>query len=623
MHQRHCRIKEFIPQATAGQLADILRKRFADRMDQNPSEEEVRSWKNSLGAFADAIDGVGMDEAWIILEYQLPLASTRIDAMVVGSDQNSKQNAVLLEFKQWDRCQVTDSPDLVQIGIGEALHPSAQVRGYRQYLEDAHSAFSTNSVFASSCAYLHNVKTIGSSSFYDVRYAELLDDSPIFCLENVNELARFVGEPTRFGASADLVNSVLKGKYLPSKKLLDHVADSIAGYEPWKLLDDQRVTFAKIFEKVEKARTSDQKCVFVVKGGPGTGKSVIALQVVGAAARKGYNVVHATGSKAFTINLRGIVNKPATFRYFFNLANLSKNSLDLTVCDEAHRLRQRSDQGRFKVISDRPQEQDIIDASKIAVFLMDDQQSVRANETGSIANILAYAQSQNVPAELIELTTQFCMAGSDSYFRWIQYVFGFSENRALAWKRNHEYDVRIFDRVEDMESALKSQMTESNSARLVAGFCWEWSDPLADGYLVPDVKIGSWARPWNKKPRDMWRTRSGADPLSRHPYKLWATMPASFDEVGCIYSAQGFEFDYVGVIVGADLKWDESSHSWQADLSKNSDAGFKNGVRGKPELAAEKLRQVYRVLSTRGMKGTYFYFLDEATQRHFEQAGAV
>lgn len=618
MHLYDCRLDTFIPLATSGQIADILRARFVDRLEENPSESERNSWRNSLGAFADTIDGVGMDDAWIILEYQLPLSSARLDSMIVGTDQAARKRAVVIEFKQWDRCDVSRVPDAIRIMGTELLHPCAQARGYRQYLEDAHSAFSDGGTYLSSCAYLHNVRSIRGSNFFDERYAELLQDTPAFCVDNVDDLAPFVGEQTRFGASADEVESILSGSYRPSKKLLDHVVQAIDGYEPWTLLDEQQVVLNAIMAEIEEARAEGGKRVIIVTGGPGTGKSVIAVQVVGAAARKGYGVVHATGSKAFTTNMRGIVGRSEMFRYFNSFTKARADSIELMVCDEAHRLRESSGT-RFRPRGDRPQVGEIVDAARVSVFLLDQNQSVRKNEVGSVRLIEEYAVSEGIPLSMYDLRTQFRCAGSDSYIRWVDHLFGFARNRSLAWKAQDDYEVRTFDQVQDLEYALISKVGEGCSARLVAGFCWPWSDPYPNGSLHPDVVVGGWRRPWNRKPRDMWRNRGNAEPPDRHPYKIWATQPEGFDQVGCIYSAQGFEFDYVGVIWAPDLGWDPVSGGWIAHLAENEDVAFKRGLVSDPELAVQKLCQIYRVLSTRGMKGTYFYFLDDATRQHFER----
>lgn len=618
MHLYDCRLNEFIPQATSGQIADVLRQRFTTRLDIRPSESEVRSWRNSLGAFADAVSGLGADDSWIVIEYQLPLSSSRIDCMLLGSDARRWKNTILFEFKQWDRCLPSYVPEVVLVGGAEMLHPCAQVRDYRHYLADAHSAFAKDDVLLHSCAYLHNAKSRMESGFFAPEYSTLLEDSPAFCIENVDDLVEFIDRRVSSGASPDFVETVLKGGYQPSKKLLDYLSDAIAGYEPWRLLDEQHIVFNKIMADVDATTRDGQKKVIIVTGGPGTGKSVIAVHVLGAAARKHFNVVHATGSKAFTTNLRGIVGRQQPFRYFNSFTKQAPNSIDLIVCDEAHRLRESSG-SRWSPGTGRPQVGEIIDSALVSVFLLDRQQSVRANEVGSVSLIESYARQNGIETSEYDLATQFRCAGSESYIRWVEYALGLSPNRSLAWQRNNEYDVAIFDRVEHLESALRNRIAEGSSARMVAGFCWPWSDPQPGGYLVPDVSIGTWQRPWNRKPRDMCRGRGSPEPPERHPYTIWATQPEGFDQVGCIYSAQGFEFDYVGVIWGADLKWNQGHNSWAIDLRKNEDIGFKRGLTRDPSATREKLKHIYRVLSTRGMKGTYFYFLDPSTRQYFER----
>lgn len=617
MHLYDARVDHFIPHATAGQIADTLRTRFRDRLDQNPSESEVRSWEQSLGSFADAITGKGLDESWIILEYQLPLASTRIDCMVVGTERDSKGNAVLLEFKQWDRCRPTRVQGVIDLGGIEHLHPSAQVQAYRNYLRDTHPAFEDSVVGLSSCAFLHNVREEVGSGFYDPQYADLLRDSPAFTAQSVEGMCQYVADRTYDGAPRELIDTILRAQYRPSKALLDHVASSIESYEPWQLLDVQLLTYNKILAEIEQARRTGQKKVIVITGGPGTGKSVIAIQVVGEAARRRYNVAHATGSKAFTTNLRGIIRREAPFRYTHNFRDTLPDAVDLVVCDEAHRLRIKTQFGA-RMYSSRPQAEEIMDAAKVAVFLLDQQQSVRANEAGSVWAIQNYAESQGIPVSRYDLDTQFRCAGSDSYIRWVEYAFGLASEPSTAWLRNNDYEVRIFTDVAEMEVALRTRRDEVNSARMVAGFCWEWSDPRPDGSLVPDVVIEDWKRPWNAKPPEMWKQRKTTPKPEHHPYTIWANEPGGFNEVGCIYSAQGFEFDYVGVIVARDLLWDPDRNVWKANLAASKDSAGKSGLTHDPKLALEKLAHTYRVLSTRGMKGTYFYFLDDATRKHFE-----
>lgn len=200
-------------------------------------------------------------------------------------------------------------------------------------------------------------------------------------------------------------------------------------------------------------------------------------------------------------------------------------------------------------------------------------------------------------------------------------MLGLSPNRSMAWKTGEEYDLRLVDDIYELEAMLRAKTLQGSTARMVAGFCWEWSDPRPDGTLVEDVVVGTWSKPWNRKPREMWRGRRGsAESPARHPYTIWATQDEGFEQVGCFYSAQGFEFDYVGLIWGGDLRWDGGSNRWVADMRQSKDVGFRMGL-GREGAAVEKLKQIYRVLATRGMKGTYIYCLDRTTRDYIDRMG--
>lgn len=266
--------------------------------------------------------------------------------------------------------------------------------------------------------------------------------------------------------------------------------------------------------------------------------------------------------------------------------------------------------------------------------MLDGARSVRGDEVGSVDLIEGYAVQHGIPVSKYDLSIQFRTSGSESYINWVDSVLGLNKSSSMVWKTENEYGVKVFDRVEGMEEALRAKVALGASARIIAGFCWPWSDPVKDRALqawpdprgdyslYPDVTIGSWARPWNRKPRDMWKVKGSAEPPDRHPYVIWASEPEGFDRIGCIYSAQGFEFDYVGVIIGSDLRWSPVGKYWTVDLRANKDVGFKNGVSSDGTVALEKLKHIYRELCTRGMKGTYFHFTDPATRDHFLECGA-
>jgi hypothetical protein len=336
------------------------------------------------------------------------------------------------------------------------------------------------------------------------------------------------------------------------------------------------------------------------------------------AQRDGRIVAHATGSKAFTTNLRALTSgAQAMFRYFFELrpSKVDENTLDVLICDEAHRIRKTSNH-RFTRKSERsglPQAEELVRAAKVSVFFLDQLQNVRPDEIGSISVIEEAAIRVGAKVYKQPLDAQFRCNGCPQYVRWASALMSASPVQAGGWLGAGDYDLRVFDRVGAMEQAILELHRAGNTARLAAGFCWEWSDPADDGTLVPDVVIDDWSRPWNEKAPDQWKgKKKGTSPRpDRHPYVLWATQPVRVRDVGCIYSAQGFEFDYFGVILGNDLVWREGT-GWVASRDASHDPGIRRAKLAQSEMLA-LLQQSYRVLLTRGMLGTFVYSTDWET----------
>ena len=333
------------------------------------------------------------------------------------------------------------------------------------------------------------------------------------------------------------------------------------------LLDEQRVAFESVLAAARDGYHDAKKSVVLVQGGPGTGKSIIALHLVGELAKRGFNAMHATGSKAFTENMRRVVGSRAgqsQFRYFNQFGNADANDVDVLILDEAHRLRETS-ASRFTPKAKRtdlPQVDELIKAAKTTVFFIDDYQTVRPNEVGSTQLILEAAERNGADVSTFELETQFRLAGSKAFLQWVDGTLGLTETANPIWDAEREaFDFRIVDSVEQLDALIRSKADEGHSARLTAGFCWPWSNPNADGTLVPDVKVGAWQMPWNAKP-DAGRLAPGIPPSN-----FWASDPNGLNQVGCVYTAQGFEFDYVGVIWGRDLRWDPATNDWIGDPS--------------------------------------------------------
>jgi uncharacterized protein len=604
---------EFIERTNDSTLPQTLEHNFARFMGHRPSTSEVRSWQNSLFHLATTLRQAEVDEAGVIIEYRLPASSKRLDAMIVGPGADAADRAVIVELKQWScgfRSGIEDCVVLDDAGrTGYHLHPSSQAAQYAEYLRGYHTAFygagGLQPLPLLACSFLHNANSRTCGELLDPEFASLLAESPLFTADMRDQLGQFVHDKVGVGDGREALERVLNSKYMPSRRLLDNAASMIEGNPVFTLLDEQQVVLNIVNTKLREMSKVSTDAVILVLGGPGTGKSVIAVRLLAELAREGRNVVHCTGSKAFTTNLRAQVGRPAStlFKYFSAFVDSEPKSIDVLIADEAHRIRATSNT-RFSKKSTKPQVNEMMDAAKLSVFLLDHHQVVRPGEVGTPQLIREAAQANDVDFFEIELKGQYRCSGSESYLRWLDNVLALDGDPDLSWK--DEYEFQICAGPEELEGLILKQAGSGFTARLVAGFCWPWSKPQPDGSLVPDVVVGDWHRPWNRKEK-------GGEPPGRHPYTLWATQPQSVGEVGCIYSAQGFEFDYCGVVFGNDLVW-RSDH-WEAVKQNSCDRIVKTSAD-----MERNLRNTYRVLLSRGMRGTSVFFLDDETRRHFEEA---
>lgn len=611
---------QFIQDTIQNQIAEKLKSGFYGYYGFNPSEGEIRSWQNSLRAFSNTVQYSNLHDHGIILEYQLPLTSKRLDCLISGKDAENTDNAVIIELKQWDRCEPSDSENEVMTWLNgslrDILHPSVQVGQYKMYLEDTHTAFydDSNPVSLNACSYLHNYHFNENDVIFDPKFNETIKQYPVFTADDVDKLKDFLQGKLERGNGLEVLKRIENSKYRASKKLMNHVGNIIKGNSGYILLDEQKVVYDRVLTEAVKGFHNRKKSVVIIKGGPGTGKSVIAINLMADLLLKGYNSQYATGSRAFTETLREVIGRRGAiqFKYFNSYMEAGDNEIDVIICDEAHRIRKTSN-NRYTPVSkksDLTQVDELIRASKVCVFLIDDRQVVRPGEIGSTKYIKESAEKNNCKViEFDELETQFRCNGSDGFINWVNNTLGIKRTANPIWTENEQnFEFRIFDTPESLEDAIREKADTGFSARMTAGFCWEWSNANKDGSLADDVVIDDFKRPWNAKPE--------AKKLARGIPKatLWAHDPNGINQIGCIYTAQGFEFDYVGVIFGNDLVYDFDNQHWKGDRTKSADGTVK---RSKEEFI-DFVKNTYRVLLTRGMKGCYVYFVDKDTERFFK-----
>ncbi|MFG3696356.1 DNA/RNA helicase domain-containing protein [Micromonospora sp. NPDC047620] len=575
-------------------------------------EPERESWRSSLPVLARHLCELGFSDLDALVEYQLPRSSQRIDVILAGAEPTTLRPAYLvLELKQWSEAERYDEVGCLLRARWTSkplLHPSVQVEAYCSYLVDHLERLREWPEAVHGMAYLHNAT------------ADSIPDRPLprtyrnmlYTPDRAERLPGYLA--ARFSRVRDgrAAQRLLTSPVRQSARLLATAADEVGNRGHFVLLDKQREAYELVMRAVRWADAGRRKRVVIVSGGPGTGKSAIALDLFADLLRKGRQVNHATGSKAFTRTLQLYAREQPLhpsqrsdrlFKYFMNFTTGRKNGLDVLICDESHRIRERTTRGNWR--APRPQVQELIDAAKVPVFLLDDHQIVRPDEVGSVAAIREAAERLDLEVDDVTLGAQFRCGGSPRYERWVRCLLGLENADPHRWIGDENFRLGLANSPEEMESILRHRNDQGETARISAGFCWPWTLQARNGRLAPDVRIGAWARPWNA--------------FEEHPppgipsSSYWATDPGGFRQIGCIYTAQGFEYHWSGVILGPDLVVRGGRFVTRAGELRDSKLVSRDG-RIKAKNPDRLIRNAYKVLLTRGLFGTLLYSVDPETQ---------
>jgi uncharacterized protein len=602
---------EVASRALAGSLYFELTDNFAHVHGRSPSPFEARSWERSIPALMAALKEAGLGQVEVLLEYGLPLTSKRADAILAGEHPTTGEPSyVVIELKQWSSAAPDDEePTLCRVDAyaRPVLNPIEQVRGYCDYLVQFNGALDGHSGRVAGAAYLHNATEFGVAGLREV------GQSTRACLFTGDRRGDFLGFLRSRLAPAPGVRAadeLMQARVGPSKQLISVAAQEVREREQFVLLDEQRVAYEQVLSAVRKAHRADRKTVVVISGGPGTGKSVIALSLLGELYRQGRRALHATGSQSFTTTMRKVVGARKRevqnlFKYFNSFMTAEPNDIDVLICDEAHRVRETSANRytRAQHRTGKPQIEELLDAARVPVFLLDEHQVVRPGEMGTVEEIKSVAAAKGLQCEVVSLDSQFRCGGSDAYQRWVLRLLGLESGGPVVWEPDGRMQLDVVGSPAELEASLAARRASGYGARMTAGYCWRWTRQIPPGQALPeDVTIGDWARPWNVYgPRSV----NGAPPAA-----LWATDPAGFGQVGCVYTAQGFESDWNGVIIGPDLVW--RGDRWITDRTQSRDPVFSKST---PDDDVDRLiRNTYKVLLTRGMAGTAIYSTDPETR---------
>ncbi|MGK8487083.1 DNA/RNA helicase domain-containing protein [Nocardia asiatica] len=600
---------EVLALARRGELVAAI----ADGAGKKGNRGERRAWQASLPILARVLHQAKLRDVAMLIECSLPGSTARADVILAGvHPETGADNYIVVELKQWSHADVGWDSDRIVWTLytqGDHLHPVEQVRGYCKYLRNDVTVLQDRPEALHGVAFLHNAKKQFVEPLFNLKPDQF---GRLFTRDQRQEFIEYLRSqlaPESGKSAADrLLNSMIQPRttLLSSTTAALHTADE-------SLLENQRLAFEAVMSRIELSHSSHQKTVVLVTGGPGSGKTILALTLLQHLREQGRGVRYATGSEAITRTMRRVYGKQEPdlekqITYYKSLTTMQKEWLQVVICDEAHRLRRTStDRFTKKALrGSRPQIDELINAAEVPVFLLDENQVVRPDEVGTIAHIRDHAARAGAAVFQIDLDGQFRCGGSAAYDEWVLNLLGLRAFGPMPWKDDDHFVVRVARSPQQMEDFLRSKITPTVSARITAGYCWDWTpNPDADGTLVPDIKIGDWSKPWNK-----YKDTIGG-PNDPPPSWLWAHDPRGFEQVGCIYTAQGFEFNWAGVILGPEILVEDGRLVIHRDANKDKQLKRKHLYDEDFDLL---IRNTYKVLLTRGMEGVVLYAVDKDTQ---------
>lgn len=597
-------------------ISDKILEKLREKNIGGGSASEFRSWQNSLGFMRNVLDDPQIpNDADIAIEYQIPRTSKRVDFIISGADNNNSNNVVIVELKQWDKAEKVDDDMRCSVkaftgGANRIVpHPSYQAYSYASFIRNSSEQIEEENISIKPCAYLHNYENQFVSELDDGIYKIWYEEAPFFTKSQAPELREFIKKfISQKSSSGDLLYKIDNGRIRPSKSLQDCLALLMDGNEEFLLLDDQVVAYDMCKVIMNQCLKDMKKRTVIIQGGPGTGKSVLAVNLLNEFVNKGYNASYCTKNSApreaylsllAKSDLKKRVNIKQLFRSPFGLCKAPKNFYDCLIVDEAHRLVKKM----YGDFSGENQVKECINASLFTIFLIDEDQRITTKDIGSISEIKHWANELNsyvVEREETKLVSQFRCNGSDHYIQLINNILQNSELVDVDLTEIN-FDIQVFDNPNEWREALREKNNINNKARMIAGYCYDWDVKHKRGDYDIYLEDGFKAK-WNLE----------GD-------KIFAINPKSFEEVGCIHTTQGLEFDYVGVLIGKDLRYDRDLGTVIADKTQISKDDKSSGIRSASDDVAEKLiKNTYKTLLTRGQKGCYIYCEDVALREYIK-----
>lgn len=592
-------------------IEERILSNLKQKLNKNVAPNEIRSWTNSLIHMKEVLDDASIpDNVGVAIEYKIPNTSKRVDFIVSGYSDSHKPTVLIIELKQWESAtKITSKDGIVETylnqSIRETTHPSYQAWTYATLIKEYNENIRHDDIEIIPSAFLHNYKQEDPEDLLDLQFKKYIDSAPVFFKHDKQKLREFIKKYIHIGDNKEILYRIDHGVIRPSKSLQDVVSKLVEGHEEFKLIDDQKIVFEQALSLASKSFSDNKKRVLIVEGGPGTGKSVLALNLLSKLIKydQGKLVQYVTKNSAprnvFSQKLANSGKKKVFIKSTFNgsgsFTDAEVNQFDALIVDEAHRLNAKS--GMFQNLGEN-QIKEIIRAGLFSIFFIDEAQKVTLKDIGSTEEIRKWVSYLNAEVHENKLESQFRCNGSDGYLAWIDSMLQIRETANETFDSDFDYDFRIFDDPNEMREAIKTK-NHNNKARIVAGYCWDWYKDYKNNpdYYDIEIKEHDFRMSWN---------------LGNHD--TWAINPESIEQAGCIHTSQGLEFDYVGVIIGDDIRFENGKIITDFTKRAKTDQslkGIKSLYKKDPnkalKLADEIIKNTYRTLLTRGQKGCYVY----------------
>ena len=609
---------QFMEAVETASIATQIKDNIYDKMHRKTGLSEFKSWKQSLQSmYVVLTDSKIPDDTGIAIEYNIPQTSKRVDFIISGYDADKNPNVIIIELKQWTEVNAVQGQDaLVETYTGGALrkvvHPSYQAWSYKVMIEDYNSHVQNYKISLHPCAYLHNYQRSNPDNLDQTQYQEYIDEAPLYTEGEVLKLRDFIKKSVVYGDGKEVLYKIENGKIRPSKSLQDSIKKMIEGDQEFVMLDEQKVVYEEILLQSMKCRADHKKRTIIIEGGPGTGKTVVAINLLAKLTQEGQFVQYASKNSApryvYAKKLSGYKKSSVLnmFKGSGSYVDLESNMIDTVLCDEAHRLNEKS--GLYSNLGEN-QIKEIIHASTCSVFFIDESQRVTLKDIGTVNEIKKWAKELGSEVKELELVSQFRCNGSNGYLAWLDHVLEIRKTANLDMQ-DIDYDIQILDSPNRVKEIIFEKNKEANKARILAGYCWEWIREGKSRTDIHDIVIDDFEMSWNL---DNTQT--------------FAIDPKSVNEIGCIHTSQGLEFDYVGVIIGDDMRYEEDhivtdfTKRAKTDQSlKGIKALYKNDPERALKEADEIIKNTYRTLMTRGMKGCYIYCTDSKLAEYLKQS---